>query len=523
MIHFIPAWYDSSRPWYSVGGAATPAPAGEADETVTRVRLFRQGVEDVGLVILNYAPTLRRFLHGQGIFDVRYWSVFDQVQGVEDDYTRPLDFLDLDWPDDVSFFYNPFVVTVMRDADVYARVHLARDGTLQAIRYFGAGMPTLERIYDDRGFLSSVLMHDEGGLPLTQYYLSPAGDVIVSEDVPTGRIDVVQSIDDRLRSQSYEGWEEVIAELLGGYLGAHGGASDTVVLAPAGQHDDLVAAALGEEALVLSCSAGRPVGMPARLLRRADAVFSDFGRSTASDTAEQAELWARLPVLSIYPLERKPTFGASANEAGVYIFLFADDITTEELDFAIATTATQLVTDDHTRLVVATFRRHDLDHVQRIRRVIEGYQRLDLAFAAEDENTRLGVDVGIAQEPEQTIQLTFVDREADLIRTMAKSRVLVDLGARVNRRLAAEAVDAGVPQINRYEQELCTHPINGYAIGDDSELGVALDYYLSGLEHWNQSLVQCRVLEDLFSAPEVLARWELMKEGLEYARPAARP
>jgi accessory secretory protein Asp1 len=92
----------------------------------------------------------------------------------------------------------------------------------------------------------------------------------------------------------------------------------------------------------------------------------------------------------------------------------------------------------------------------------------------------------------------------------------------VSPLLAEEAVNAGVPQLNRHTHALITHPINGYVISDDTELPVALDYYLSGLEHWNQSLVQCRVLEDLFSAHEVLARWELIKEGVAYADPADR-
>ena len=39
----------------------------------------------------------------------------------------------------------------------------------------------------------------------------------------------------------------------------------------------------------------------------------------------------------------------------------------------------------------------------------------------------------------------------------ATSRVLVDLGARPDVRLAAAAVDAGVPQINRTAQALVTH------------------------------------------------------------------
>lgn len=523
MIHFIPAWYNSIRPWYSTDDVwFQSAVSTEPDDTVTRVGIFHQGSEDATLVVLNYAPTLRRFLHGQNIFDVPYWSLFDELQGLDDDYTRSLDFLELEWPDDVSFFYNPFIVTVMRGADVYARVRLAHDGTLQSIRYYGDGMPTVERVYDDRGFLSSVLMHDETGRPQTQYYLSRTGDVVVSEDVPSGRIDVVQNTD-RLRSPSYESWASLTAEFLGPYLVSRTGFHDTVVLALSEQHNDLVASALTDQTLVLSCTAARPTSASSELLKRAGAVFSDFGQPAEGAFGDQADQWALLPTLSIYPLERRSSFGASANESEVYISLFADDITTEELDFAIATMATQLVNDEHTRLLVCTFRSQDLDHIQNVKRVIAGYQHLDLEFLLADESARLSVDIGISEGPEEKIQLTFLDREAELIRTMAKSRVLVDLGARVNRRLAAEAVNAGVPQINRYEQELCTHPINGYVIDDDSELATALDHFLAGLEHWNQSLVQCRVLEDLFSAQEILARWDLIKEGVAYAGSPDRP
>ena len=522
MIHFIPAWYNGSRPWYSTDSAwFRSTTTSESDDIVTQLRVFQQGSEKARLIVLNYAPSLRRFLHGQSIFDVPYWSFFDEIQGLDDDYTRPLDFLELEWPDDASFFYNPFIVTVMRDSDVYARVYLAREGTLQSIRFYGEGMPTLERIFDDRGFLSSVLLHDEDGRPLTQYYLSRTGDVIVSEDVPSGHIDIVQNVEDRFRSQSYDSWEALMAEFLGAHFLQRAGERDTVVLSLSGQHNELVRTALGDETLVLSRLGGRPAAASSELLQRASAVFSGVGQPSDDGSAEQAEEWAYLPALSIYPLELRPTFGASANESDVYVSLFVDNITTEELDFAIAIMAGQLVGDDHTRLLVCTFRSQDLDYLRGLRSVINGYQHLDQAFLSDDA-AGLGVDLGTAEGPEEKIQLTFVDREADLLQTMGRTRVLIDLGTTVNHRLAVEAVNAGVPQINRYEQELCTHPINGYVIGDDSELSTAVDWFLSGLEHWNQSLVQCRVLEDLFSAPEVLGRWDLIKEGLAYAGPADR-
>ncbi|MCL1871552.1 MAG: accessory Sec system protein Asp1 [Promicromonosporaceae bacterium] len=523
MIHFVPAWYNATRPWYSTDTVwFRQAVSTEPDDTVTQVRSFRQGAEDVGLVVLSYAPSLRRFLHSQNIFDVPYWSFFDEVQGLDDDYTRPLDFLELEWPDDIAFYYNPFLVTVMRDDEVYARVYLAPEGTLQSVRYYGGGMPVLERVYDDRGFLSSVLMHDEAGRPTAQYYLSRGGDVIVSEDVPSGRVDVVQNPDGRFGRESYDHWEDLMAELLARHLRAHGGtASDTVVLALSDQHDALVESTLGPETLVLSRSSQRSATASATLLQRAAAVFTD-SRRPPGDAAGLPDELAFLPELSIYPLEHRPTFGASANEADVYVSLFVDDISTEELDYAIALMAGQLVNDEHARLLVCTFRSQDVDYLTEVRRVIGGYQHLDLAFLADDDVSGLSVDLGAAEGPEEKIQLAVLDGEADLIRTMAKSRVLVDLGTTVNLHLATEAVNAGVPQINRYEHDLVTHRLNGYVIGDDAELAAALDYFLTGLEHWNQSLVQCRVLLDLFRPQEVLGRWDLIREAVAYASPADR-
>jgi accessory secretory protein Asp1 len=522
MIHFVPAWYNAARPWYSTDNAWFGAVmSAGSDDTVTQVKVFHQGGEETELVVLNYAPSLRRFLHSQDIFDVPYWSFFDAVQGLDDDYTRPIDFLSLEWPDDVSFFYNPFIVTVMRGSEVYARVYLAREGTLQSIRYYGQGMPALERIYDDRGFLSSVLMHDEEGNPVTQYYLSRTGDVIVSEDVPSGRIDVVTNDDARFEQPSYENWEALMRELLGAHLRARGGRRDTVVVAVSEQHNDLVASSLTDQTLVLSRSVNRTAAASSEVLARAGAVFADVGQQTSGDPT-QLGVWQLLPVLSVYPLERRPTFGASANEAKVYISLFVDDITMETLDYAIAIMAGQLVGDERARLLVCTFRSHDLNYLNEIRRVIAGYQHLDLAFLEGDDIAGLSVDVGVAEGPEEKIQLVFLDREDELLRTMAKSRVFVDLGETASYRLATEAVNAGVPQINRHEHELITHPINGYVIGDDAELATALDYYLAGLEHWNQSLVQCRVLQDLFRPQEVLGRWDLVKEVAAYAGPADR-
>ncbi|MDR2723543.1 MAG: accessory Sec system protein Asp1 [Cellulomonadaceae bacterium] len=517
MMFFVPAGYISSRPWYSTDSTWF---AGQADlkvgGIVSQIKAFMHSDEDAQLLVLNYAPGLRRRLHRLGIFDANYWSFFDALQGLEDDYTRPLNFLDLEWPDDVSFHYNPFLVTVMREDHPYARVYLSREGTLQSIRFYGSGMPMVERVFDDRGFPSSVLMFDENGQPASQYYMNKAGDVIVSEDVPSGQIIVVQNDDDRFEQPFYDSWGELCGEFLSKHLASHGnkGAGDTLVLGLSPHHNNIVAGALTDQTLVLSRSTAiDDDDTSADLIARAGAVFTDTRGTDAADDDPLAAFdeWALKPTLTIYPLERRPTFGASANEATDFISLFVDTMSMEELDMAIATMAGQLVDDEKSRLLVCTMRSNDVDYIAQLKTVIGAYQNFDLSFLGDELLTQLGADLGATETPEEKIQITYLDKDADLLATMAKTRVFVDLGQPVNYRLATEAVNAGVPQINRYEQEFITRPINGYVVSDLSDLGTALNYYLGGLEHWNQSLVQCRVLQDLFRPSEILDRWELLK------------
>ncbi|MDR0482447.1 MAG: accessory Sec system protein Asp1 [Cellulomonadaceae bacterium] len=514
MIRFVPAWYHPQRPWYSPDGTDIGQETGVAlNDTVTQVRIFAQGTEPAGLVVLNYVPNLRRFLHRHGIADVTYWSFFDEVQGLSDDATQPINFLAMDWPENAGFFYNPFAVTVMDGAELHARIFMAPDGTLESIRFYGNGMPSLERIYDDRGFLSSVLMHDSDGKPQTQYYYNASGDVVVSEDVNSGHIDVVDFMSDKFDSFSYDSWGDLIEELMGKHLALPKNAEDTIVVALADQHNDLIQRTLANQTLVLARSASRESTASDDLINRALACFSDEDMSAVTSPEEQMR-WMMLPELSMRPLDRRSTFGASANESTVTVGLFADNIGIEQLDAAVANMAMQMVEDDRTRVALITFKTHDVEHLQQVRAVMDGYQGLDLAGLFDEETAELAADMGLAQDVENKISLVTIDREADLMRTLAKTRLLVDLGEHVNQRLVTEAVCAGVPQVNLHAQDLATDKLNGYVISDESQIPQAVDYFLDGLEHWNQSLVQCNVLIDVFSPEEILNRWELVKEAM---------
>jgi hypothetical protein len=258
------------------------------------------------------------------------------------------------------------------------------------------------RIFDDRGFVSSVLMHDESGVPATQYYLSRSGDVIFSEDVPTGRIDVIAETAPQFRQTSYARLEDLIAEVLGGYLAEPGPvpgrttnhapglaprpepprpepprpepprpepprpeprsaadtAPDTVVLALAPQHDELIVPLLTNQTLVIS-QGDAPPPSPV-VLDRATIAFTGLAarsepaatdtatRNTAAPDAATPDLAPPpLPTVTIYPLEERATFGASANEADVNITVYVDNLAAVDLDYLIAILSSELVDNDH--------------------------------------------------------------------------------------------------------------------------------------------------------------------------------
>jgi len=97
---------------------------------------------------------------------------------------------------------------------------------------------------------------------------------------------------------------------------------------------------------------------------------------------------------------------------------------------------------------------------------------------------------------------------------MAKSRVFIDIGEMFNLHLTVEAIDAGVPQVNRKVNPFCAHKKNGFFIENISEIEDALDHFLIGLQNWNESLLYMAQLKDHYTDKQIMARWESFKEGI---------
>ena len=158
MFYFVPSWYDNHLKWsvYNPYWFRVYERM-EFDDTVNHLKIFQQNKEETGILLLTYNPQLRYFLHRQGLFGIPYWSLFDDIQNIERYETQSIDYQTLDWPEGTDFVFTPFAVVALKDKIPFATIHFAENGNLLQIEYHKAGVLEKVYIFDDRGFLSSLI------------------------------------------------------------------------------------------------------------------------------------------------------------------------------------------------------------------------------------------------------------------------------------------------------------------------------------------------------------------------------
>ena len=177
MYYFIPSWSGSGDrvwhrdiiPWYRSMQRL------EFDDTIHQIRIFQSENLPVQLLLPAYMPHARYLLHRQDIFETDYYSVFDEIQGIQSKEMQVLQIKDLDWEPDCEFVYTPFLIMVRRQGQLYAHVEFGVEGFISFIKFFKDDQLEKFYIFDDRGFVSSITYY-EAGQPLYQDYLQPDGD-----------------------------------------------------------------------------------------------------------------------------------------------------------------------------------------------------------------------------------------------------------------------------------------------------------------------------------------------------------
>lgn len=526
MYYFIPSWYDSKRPWYDT---TVPWYSVDSiiqfDDTVNQVRMFHQAKELTKVLILNYAPSLRYFLHHQALLGVEYWSLFDEIQGFKDAKVMPVDFLDFAWPESCAFHYNPFHIDVMRYHEKYAKIIFAEDGNLLRIEFLKDEKSSHDFIFDDRGYLSSILYYDDFGAPDYQSYLNPEGQWVIQESLKDERpkVKINPDFQEKFDKVSYDSLEELIQEYLQKYCLEYITSKDVLIIATCEQNTQLMPSLYSNSQRVYSIFGDRyNLSNKAKVQRELkDASLLVTTHKEQKAQLENLMIDKTVPVLAVTPFDTRLQLGQSQQKKEINIYWFIDPlITIDEVEEVISRLA-EIMKDNELIYLYMGMYTQAPKRLAQLQYKVDYYNKV-IAKAMIKQKTAKSkkIEESVEEDSNQVagnmkfrIFLNQIKHENALLQILQSARLLIDLSEKPDLFTQIAGISTGIPQINRVQSEYVTHKKNGYIIQEISHLPKAISYFIEGLNHWNQSLVYSVDQITDYLSGQLVKEWRNYLEG----------
>ncbi|MBF8970460.1 accessory Sec system protein Asp1 [Streptococcus sp. NLN76] len=518
MFYFVPSWYNQSRPWYhNTQLWFRILERMTFDDTINQMKMFHQAEEEVRLMVLNYQPQFRYDLHKQGLLQTPYWSFFDDIQNISRLDVHPLNFKDLNWPENVQFLYSPFAVLARQEKKDLATIHFAQDGNLFYIEFIEDGRIRKQYLFDDRGFLSSILYFDEQGRELHQDYLNESGIWQVREHLKPhqlGRIEVNSDADHSFQQRYYGDWPDLLRERLLLLHQQEMQPEDTLVVASHEQHNDLLLDVFLNQKKVFSFFGERyPLDLTEssqRLLKQANLLVVDQKKQEEElRQLMQAAGQQEKELLRVSPYDTRLRLGHSQMLKEQVIYFYIDNLDSSEIREILGTLLEFMDRHEDVNLFMVSFDRNlnfknwedwITSHIH------EKYDPDDFFQVVDTGNENQLEEDELMELSRVTFHL--FTNENEIITALDSTRLLLDLGPEPDLYTQIASISAGVPQINRVETDFVSHEKNGWVLSPEADLEIALRYYLEGLANWNRSFVYTVQKMADYTSGRILAQWQ---------------
>lgn len=527
MLYFVPAWYkentwcENEQKWYMRRMKS------EFDETIKQITLFHRNVKtDHEIIVLGYSPNFRHFLHRQGMFRLQYWSCFDAIAQIRRKKVAVLSYHDIKWPVGVEFVYSPFSIVALIDGQKYAQVDFGEDGNPISIQMFSGGVICRENFYDDRGFVSSTIVYEDGKA-MYQDFLSENGVWKIRQDKTNGQIlvnqnaanydlvsydkDGSQLIEEKpFKKLVYKDMAELVEEVFGAYV-KKTQEKDKFFVAVHPLHIEVVKNVLKDKIVVATFFENRfdldRVGEIADFLEESSIIITD------SDFSSQI-IYSRLSNIDSYiadipPYDARMDFGISSQLKVQNILVPIDGLDMDSYFTLTKSLAEYLSTNDLARVHLFT-RKASWGYVDKVKNALAqdlktlGY---DTRWVIKDEQSKEEID-----------QRFFVDvcvDERDISKCINEQRVILDLRRTMDVYLYVTAISKGVPRISMSRDQFLNEGGNGRIIEDFSQISDSLGYYLDSFENWNKAQVACYELSQSYTTAVLLKKWRKVLDIIE--------
>lgn len=493
MFYFIASWYNDNRKWDdSVGVWYRNKDNMEFDDTVNQLRMFHKEEENIKLIVLNYSPNLRSFLHRQDLLEIDYYSIFDNIQQIKTNNIANINYKDFNWGDNIEYIYTPFLVIVNKNNKLYAHIDFSNEGNIIYISFFDNNKITKKYIFDDRGFISSISYFDKEE-ELYRDYLNEKGIWVIRENIINfGVVEINPLFKDNFKKDNYNSMEELIFEKLEAYLEKSSN-EDTILIAADEKHNELVANANKKANLVFSFFEDRfkmPDYLP-NYLRKANLFIADNEFTQKSLISNLSKYDLVKNVYHITPYDTRLRLGLSQRKKELIIYLLVDTIDQNDLKQVISIIFKAMLDNKYINLTLGTYEKNgykENDIGEIVNSIVynnEDFQDC-IVFQQEKDNR---AENQLEEELTDNVKLKVINSEVDLIKELEYVRLIVDLGQKPDLFTQIAGISAGIPQVNRVSTSYVDHKKNGYVISRNEQLEPAINYYFEGLSNWNKSLV----------------------------------
>ncbi|MGH2079517.1 accessory Sec system protein Asp1 [Aerococcus urinaeequi] len=501
MYYFVPAWYQEklSLAWQYISKEI------EFDDTVNQIRMFDAQSLSTELLVLNYLPNLRTLLNRQQLLKISCWSLFDELQGIEQkklSTIQPFNYKELNWPENIQFITTPFVVIAMKDNRVYARIYFNEAGNVLWIDCFEKKLIESRYVIDDRGFVSSIQKYNQGK-HLSTIFLNLIGEKQFIYSVENGTFEISENakIRHKLKERFYDS-KSILIEAVLNTKKKEFTTEDTIVIAASNEHNRYFLKNEVPGKKVLSFFSERnnqKAFIESESINNIDLFVAD------SDTILKnvTQLNGHVPATIISPYDSRLNLGVSQEVKELNVWINIDNIQIDLVYKIGELMVKEILRNKDIRVIFASYNVQN-DQNSEIAQFVE---TLNDRFTSEESFDEKINSLNVDTVVEEYFLFRPIREELTVISSFSTVRLVIDLSENPHLYTQIAGISAGIPQINQRETPYVKHRENGYIITSIGDLPQAIHYYLDTLKNWNSSLVYAveRIAEN--NSGELVKKW----------------
>lgn len=494
MITFVPSWQGVS--------------AGEVsmDDLIGPIQSFYNLQADYRIVVSDYLPQLRYFLHRFGLLESNYVSLFDKLQGFEECLQKALTLKDLDFPESVSYTYTPFSILVYQKGLKIGEVHMGAGGHISEVAHYQDSVLRSSDIYDDRGFLSSRRFFEKGEHVSTEY-LDEYGERIFLHFLKEDECLVNVNNSKTLLRNHYASVNDLVFELLEAELSQSG--AHNIMIAVHKGNRKILNRSLFLERMVLSYFKNRvPLNQETRLI---DQFLVLKARGIIVDSESLAQYFKTLTetkekIHKISPFDTRFNLSISQElkEEVLYFDLrkTENSINQDIIRYTFDYIQEKMSQDEERRFKVnirtEPVQVSHLEHFYNQLMLVKFSEEMILLEEFEKEGSgeneiedllleETKKQIAFVKALQESFEIVTFESDETLFKLLYETRLMLDLSSFPDLFTQIAGITSGLPQINCITTDYVQARKNGWIINEIETLPEVFDYYLESLEHWQEA------------------------------------